>query len=287
MISYPASSTFISDEVSQDPVVVAAFARRHGLGGIELCSMFGRAFRELTAADIIEIARIMSDNGLRILGCATPVFKCPLGDETQLAEHENLFRRSVDVAAALNCSQLRVFTFLRKADRSADFDLQQAGDHVAALVEHCLPGMTIGVENEASCLMATGEEAGRFFVPLWSRRLNLLWDPCNVLYVPGYHGGATAGFSLVASRIGHIHMKDAAMSAGGLVACKMGEGEVDWPNHFKEISAAGYKGSLSLETHWRIQTLDRNALHLPSGYGFSAGGEFASEACLEVIQRML
>jgi hypothetical protein len=44
MLSYPASFTFISDEVSQDPAAVVAFALKHGFGGFELRSMCGRHF---------------------------------------------------------------------------------------------------------------------------------------------------------------------------------------------------------------------------------------------------
>ena len=93
MIPYPQSFTFISDEVSQDPLVVAAFARRHGLVCIELRSMFGRSFRDLTRADVTDIARIMADQGLKVFGCATPVFKCPLEDAAQRAEHRREHER--------------------------------------------------------------------------------------------------------------------------------------------------------------------------------------------------
>ena len=113
MISFPASLTFISDEVSQDPRVVVAFAQRHGFNAIELRSMFGRAFRDLTPNDVSELARILADAGLQVVGCSTPVFKCQLDDAAQRREHVEVFRRSVDVAVALGAPLLRVFAFLR------------------------------------------------------------------------------------------------------------------------------------------------------------------------------
>ena len=287
MISYPASFTFISDEVSQDPVTVAAFARRHGFVGIELRSMFGRSFRDLTRADVAEIARIMTDQGLQVLGCATPVFKCSLEDAAQRAEHGEVFRRSVEVAAVLGAPLLRVFTFLRGPRAPDDSELAQAAAHTNELLAHCPTEMKIGVENEASCLMATGAETERFLRNGADDRLTIIWDPCNVLYVPGYVGEATEGFSRIAARVGHVHVKDAARTTAGAEARKLGDGETGWRKHFGAIDRSGYRGRLSLETHWRLRKLDSAALHLPGGFGFSEGGEPASEECFEAIQAML
>jgi sugar phosphate isomerase/epimerase len=287
MISYPASCTFISDEVSQDPVAVAAFARRHGFSGVELRSMFGRSFRDLTRADVAEISRILQAHGLRVFGCATPVFKCPLGDTVQTAEHGEIFRRSVEVAVALNAPLLRVFTFLRGARPTDDSELARAASGINGLLEFLPTGMRIGVENEASCLMATGAETERFLQNGADDRLTIVWDPCNVLYVPGYNGAATEAFPRIAPRVSHIHVKDAARTASGLEARKLGDGDTGWPAHLAEIARSGYRGLLSLETHWRVKTLEASALHLPGGFGFSEGGEAASEACVVALREML
>lgn len=287
MISYPGAFTFISDEVSQDPVAVAAFARRHGFAGIELRSMFGRSFRELTRADVAEIGRVMTDQGLEIFGCATPVFKCTLGNAAQQTEHVEIFKRSVEVAATLKASLLRVFTFLRGATAPLDAELARAAAQINPLLAHCPKGMKIGVENEASCLMATGAETETFLRSGADERLTIVWDPCNVLYVPEFKGAATEGFSRIARRVGHVHMKDAVRTPGGAEARKMGGGEVGWRSHFSEIERSGYRGRFSLETHWRVRSLDKATLHLPGGFGFSEGGEPASEACLTAIREML
>jgi hypothetical protein len=58
------------------------------------------------------------------------------------------------------------------------------------------------------------------------------------------------------------------------------------PGTFKHLREAGYRGLVSLETHWRRQALDRDTLHLPGGYRFSFGGEEASERCFDVLQHL-
>ena len=287
MLAYPASFTFISDEVSQDPAVVVAFAQRHGFGGFELRSMFGRQFRDLTQADIRAIRQRADDAGLRVLGCATPVFKCRLDVASECEAHRDIFRRSVETAQALDCRLLRVFSFLRRSDRATDDDLARAAAEINALLPLCPETIRLGVENEASCIVGTGEEVGRLLQSNLAPQVGIIWDPCNVLYVSSFTDVATAGFVPIGRKLAHVHVKDARRENAGPVACPVGMGDVGWPSHFQEIEATGYAGLFSLETHWRRQALDQRELHLPGGFGFSAGGEAASEACLAQIRQMV
>src|SRR5207244_3102536 len=129
----------------------------------------------------------------------------------------------------------------------------------------------IGVENEHSCLVATGAEMRRLAADIADPALGFVWDPCNVLYVPEATGAPTAEFAPLTPRIFHIHLKDAVRATRA--AAPVGLGDVGWRQHFGEIARSGYRGWLSLETHWRVQALTETALHLPAGYEFSRGGE--------------
>ncbi|MGH7945196.1 MAG: hypothetical protein ACREF9_09325 [Opitutaceae bacterium] len=44
---------------------------------------------------------------------------------------------------------------------------------------------------------------------------------------------------------------------------------------------------LSLETHWRVNAIAEEKLHLPAGYDFSNGGEEASRICLHNLRALL
>src|SRR4051812_49348416 len=113
-MTFPNSCTVISDEVSQDLPVLRAFLREFRLPGLELRSFSGRAFKDLTREDVATIAAAAREEGWKIFGCSTPVFKCALDDTNAIREHREIFKRSLDVAHALNCDLLRVFTFLRE-----------------------------------------------------------------------------------------------------------------------------------------------------------------------------
>ena len=67
-MNFPASVTVITDEVSQEVPVVSAFVREFKLPGIELRSCNGRAFKDLTAADIAEVSAAARAGGWRVVG---------------------------------------------------------------------------------------------------------------------------------------------------------------------------------------------------------------------------
>lgn len=290
--SFPSSFSIISDEVSQDLAELGGFLRHFGLTGFELRSMFGRAFRDLTPADVAEIGAAARASGWRVHACATPVFKCPLDDATAIREHIDVFRRSLEIARALECNLVRVFTFLRRPAPLDDATVRRVAEHLRRLGDLAAgSGICIGVENESSCIAGTGGEMLRLLPALPTPDFGVIWDPCNVLYVPEARESANAMFGRLFSRIVHIHVKDAVRrepAGGGIVAeaVPVGLGDVGWRSHFAAIKRSGYCGILSVETHWRSEQIDERLLHLPAGHAFSRGGEEASRTCLHNIRSL-
>lgn len=88
----------ITDEVSQELDDVLRFATEFKLDGIEVRSLFGHAFKDLTRDALELIAKKTRDAGLAIAGVATPVFKCDLDSHADIAAHVELFKRSVEAA---------------------------------------------------------------------------------------------------------------------------------------------------------------------------------------------
>lgn len=290
----PADSIiFISDEVSQDLDVVVRFARKHGLRGFELRSMFGRAFKDLTAADIRQIRERTEGEGLRVFGCASPVFKCALGDARATAEHREIFQRTLANARELHTGLIRIFTFDREGVSPDAGRVARIAEQVAPLLElgH-QAGIDVAVENECSCSIATVPEVQSLLGALPGGTARIIWDPCNVLYLPEAPSAATIDPTPIVPAIVHVHVKDASRLQPGpgnaaAEAKPVGDGEVDWARQIAALRSAGYRGLFSLETHWRHQALDHAALHLPAGFAFSAGGEAASEVCLDRLRQFV
>lgn len=293
MITFPRSFTFITDEVSQEIADVARVVKEFQLPGIELRSMFGRAFKDLTAADIGQVRRTAKAEGWKVYGCSSPVFKCEIDDAAGIKAHVEIFKRSVEVANQLECDLVRVFTFLRRPPAENAKLMGRAAELLQQLVPIARDAkVRIGIENEHSCIVGTGPELVAIFQHLPDPQFGIVWDPCNVLYVPGAPDKATTDFAKFRSRLFHIHVKDALRvppKPGSLqaIAEPVGLGDIGWRAHFKEIIDSQYDGMISLETHYRVEAIAEENLHLPAGYGFSKGGEEASRVCLHNIRALL
>ena len=293
-MTFPASFSIISDEISQDLPVVRAFVREFQLPGIELRSFAGRAFKDLTREDVSAIAGAAREEGWKIFGCSTPVFKCGIDDAAGIREHRDIFKRSLDTARALNCDLVRIFTFLRQPNPLEPRRLARIKEQLMGLVDLAKgSGVRLGIENEHSCFVATLEEMKAILDGLPSDRVGAIWDPCNVLYVPEAAPPRPEDIVSLAPRLFHLHVKDSVRrppaNAQALIAVgvPLGIGEVDWRGHLRAAQRSGYAGMFSLETHWRVQKIDDAMLHLPAGYGFSQGGEAASRICMHNLKMIV
>ena len=293
-MKFPDNFTFIADEVSQDLPVLRAFVREFKLPGIELRSFAGRAFKDLTRDDVATIGAAARDEGWKVFGCSTPVFKCALDDTAAIAAHRDIFQRSVEVARALRCDLLRVFTFLRLPNALEPQRLARVREQILGLVELAKgSGVRIGIENEHSCLTGTADEMLAVLTGLPVASVGAIWDPCNVLYVHDVPPPEPGDITRLSTRLFHLHVKDSVRrppsAPGGLIAVgtPVGIGEIDWRAQLRALRACGYRGMLSLETHWRLQKIDDSLLHLPAGYSFSNGGEPASRVCLHNLRALV
>jgi sugar phosphate isomerase/epimerase len=283
--------SILTDEVSQDLEDVLRFARDFSLDGIELRSLSGKAFKDLPAGEIHEIAGRCKDAGIAVNGCATPVFKCDLDDEDAIHEHLELFRRSLDSARVLGSELVRVFTFIRRSHPATTDELARAAAIFPRLLEIAQgSGIRIGVENEASCIVGSGAEMREFLSHLPNDpQLGVVWDPCNVLYLDGTNDPVHDDYPLIADRVTHVHIKDASREGGkaAKTCVEIGKGSLDFPAQFKALKERGYRGWIALETHWRSVPLDADSQHLPAGYAFSANAEPASRICMAHLQKLV
>ena len=281
----------LTDEVSQDLEAVIRFAREEKLDGIEVRSLFGKAFRDLSHDDLRTIAAATKDAGLAIAGAASPVFKCNLDAPNEIAEHVELFKRSVEAAQILGTDLVRVFAFLRRPLPATSDDLARAASHFGKLFEFVRgTGIRVGIENEASCIVGNAAETAEFWRHLPpNEEGTLVWDPCNCLYLDGEEDPVGEAFDAVAGLVGHVHIKDARRngSKAAPTCIEVGTGQLDFPRHFRALKTNGYRGWVTLETHWRVVPLDHESQHLPAGHAFSANAEPASRICIANLRRML
>jgi L-ribulose-5-phosphate 3-epimerase len=143
---------------------------------------------------------------------------------------------------------IRVFSYWRTVRPEECFDpiveaLARMADQAKA------ERLIIGLENEHACNIGLAQETARVLKALDHPNLQVVWDPANALV--GGENPYPDGYKLLPiDRIAHVHTKDCHMEGHTPIWGPLGTRSVDWKGQIAALHADGYKGWLSLETHW-------------------------------------
>jgi sugar phosphate isomerase/epimerase len=255
----------ITDEISQDfGHALEVAAKEFRLNQVEIRALWGKNAMLLDAKEIAEARKLLERFRLRVSAIASPIFKVDwygapaskmsqrdqFGANFTFEQQPELLERGLELARAFQTTRLRIFDFWRLEDQkpfraAIDAKLNEAAKRAAKR------GITLIIENEHACNTATATEAVRTLnaVPLPNFKLN--WDPGNSAKageMPFPEGYA----KLPKHRIDYVHCKDIVKKPdGGSEWMKMGGGIIDYVGQFRALKKDGYRGTLSLETHWR------------------------------------
>jgi len=256
----------ITDEITQDlGRALEVASKEFGLGYVELRSLWKKNIINLDEKETAEVKRLLEKFGLQVTDIASPLFKTDwpgaptskyspkssqFGANYTFAQQGEVLERSIAIAKALGTDRVRCFDFWRLDDpkpyrEAMDNQLQETAEQAAQ------KKITLLLENEYECNTGTGAESVRTLQAVKSSAFKLNWDPGNAAYL-----GETAypdGFANIPKdRIGHMHLKDVARKADGTFEwAAMGRGIIDYVGQFKAMVKVGYRGTMSLETHWK------------------------------------
>ena len=255
----------ITDEFSQDYELVCQTAAELGIRAIEVRTIWNKNVVDLSDDEIREVGLIARAAKLEIICVASPLYKCTLTDSGDLdhnvqqdafhsvhtfEDQDWVLRRSLEVAGILGARLVRAFSFWRTTEPQNITDrviemLRQAVDMAAS------QGRTIALENEHACNVATASESVPILRAIDHPNFGLAWDPANA-YVAGELPYPDGYRLLPAGRIVHVHAKDCSIeiSTDRATWKELGKGEIDWPGTLTALAADGYRGAVSLETHW-------------------------------------
>jgi L-ribulose-5-phosphate 3-epimerase len=241
----------ITDEFSQQLDVALPAMRDCGMTGVELRTVGGRNIVDLSDDEIGRVREAV--RGFEVVSIASPLLKCVLpggpdidgrfqqdvfGSAWGFEDQARIAERAFTVARALGARIVRVFSYWRTVEPAACFDAVVSALH--GLVDEAANySLVIALENEHACNVGTAAESAAVLeaVP----RLRLIWDPANALVC-----GERDGYALLPKdRVVHVHAKD--WRAGW---CALGAGDVAWTKQIAALRADGYRGWISLETHW-------------------------------------
>jgi len=253
----------ITDEFSPDLEKALEPMTEIGMTGAELRVLWGKNIMDLTDAELKRAKQLVSDRGMEVISIASPILKCVLpnapevdtrfqqdvfaskhtfDDQPRLAEH------AYDIAELMGAKIVRVFSYWRTVEPSKCFPavvdaLNSLGESAAKR------GLTIGLENEHACNIATATEAAKALAAVTHPSVKLVWDPANALC--SGEAPFPGGYALLPKdRIVHVHAKDCHMDGPKPIWGPLGTRAVDWKGQIAALMKDGYTGWRSLDTHW-------------------------------------
>ena len=191
-------------------------------------------------------------------------------------DHIGILRACIKLAKTLDTNLIRTFAFWRTDDVERRWDeIISAYDEPVKIAEN--EGAILGLENEASTLLATAKLTEQFVREIDSPCVRAIWDPANEIHAEGLgEAPYPDGYERLKNILVHVHAKDAAKNAttGKMESVAVGEGLMNWQSQLQGLKDDGYDGYISLETHWRpTRKLDEQLLNRPGGGTFSEAGE--------------
>lgn len=275
----------ITDEIDNDVDHSLAVMAEYGVRGAELRQIWDKNIADAPQEYWQRAKDALDAHGMSVVGIASPFFKCdmpgaapdgpagPLHSASArgLGDQITLLERCIEAAQFFDTKVIRTFSFWKQGllTPAQEELIVDAYAEPAQMAERA--GMTLVIENEHACCLATGAQTARVLAEIASPAVRAVWDPGNA-FMAGELPFPT-GYEAIKDFVAHVHVKDAFVPPGALEPqwTVVGEGEIDWAGQFAALKRDGYQGWLSLETH----------------YGGHPTKEASSRACLEGMIRLL
>ncbi|MCC6368990.1 MAG: sugar phosphate isomerase/epimerase [Bryobacterales bacterium] len=252
----------ITDEFSPDLATALDAMVEIGMTGAELRVLWGKNIMDLGNEELSRARDLLGARNLEVVSIASPILKCVLpgappvdtrfqhdvfASKHTYDDQPRLAEQAFRIAGFFGAKIIRVFSYWRSVEPEKCFDgVLKALDMLCSMAPG---GMIIGLENEHACNIATASETRRVLDALPNANLQVVWDPANC-YISGENPFPPGYRALPAERIAHVHIKDCSLDGHKPVWGPVGTRDIDWKGQMAALKADGYKGYVSLETHW-------------------------------------
>jgi L-ribulose-5-phosphate 3-epimerase len=260
----------ITDEFSPDLSRAIPLLKEIGMSGAELRVVNGKNIMDLTQDELHRAKESLDTAGLQVISIASPLLKCVLPNAPEVdsrfqhdifaskhtfEDQPRLTDHALELAEVFGAGIIRVFSYWRTVQPEKCFDaiVSALSDLAAKAADR---NVVIGLENEHACNIGTAAESAKVLAAVAHPNLKLVWDPANALV--GGEDPFPGGYRLLPKgRIAHVHAKDCHMEGHTPIWGPLGTRHVDWKGQIAALVADGYKGFLSLETHWAGPNQDK------------------------------
>ena len=244
----------IADEIDEDLAKDIEFLTGFGVKNVELRTIWGKYNTAQPLEKIREARKMLDAAGMRTSVVGTAFFRGQLpADSAALDKEWTLLGDAMDRAEILGTNTLRTFAFMapKTGETSAkDYDriyelLAEAGKRAEAR------NVRLAIENLGGSYVSKGSDAAKVLQAVKEENVGLTWDPNNAA-----ESGETPfpdGYKLLdPARIFNCHIRDFRHKPDGKVEwTAVGDGEAKNLEQIRALLKAGYKGTFTLETHYK------------------------------------
>jgi sugar phosphate isomerase/epimerase len=242
-----------TDEIDENLLTAVEFLHLYGLKWGEIRSVGGLYAEKQPLNKVKEMRALLDQFQIKASILSTSFFKIPLPAEGSVAldGQWKLLEDAMDRAEILGTKKLRTFAFTYK-DKPDPGAYPLIYELVAESARRAgKRGFQLAVENVGGSYVWTGADSAKLLAAVKEPALNLNWDPNNAAE-KGEHPFPEGYKLLDPARIIHVHLRDFRHNAAGKVEwCAVGEGEADNLGQIRALLKDGFKGTWTLETHWR------------------------------------
>lgn len=231
-----------ADEVSNDFSKQVKFLDERKIPYLEIRNLDGQNVGDLSLDKASEIQKRLADKGIAVWSIGSRLGK--IGIKSDFAPHLDEFKRTLDIAAALKCDKMRMFSFYIPEGDNADVYRDTVMERLAAFADAAKgSGVFLCHENEKGIY---GDEVARCVdIAKSIEGIKLVFDPANFVQC----GVDTlAAWNTLKSYVAYVHIKD-ALPDGSVVPA--GEGHGNIPAILADYKNMG-GGVLTLEPHLTV-----------------------------------
>lgn len=244
-----------TDEIADDVLTAARFLRDHNLKWAEVRNIWGRYNTVQPADKVREAGKILDEHGVKVSVEGTGFFKIPLPPEgatgqTILDAQWKLLDDSLERARIFGTATLRVFSFMLNKDEQPSARANARIDELVREAARRARGFRLAVENIGGGHVCSGAEAGAFLKRIKEDNVGLVWDPNNAAQ-SGEQSFPDGYRKIDPARIFHVHLRDFRRENGKVAWAAVGAGEMDNLGQIRALLKDGFKGTFTLETHWK------------------------------------
>jgi sugar phosphate isomerase/epimerase len=233
-----------ADEISPDPLAQLATLAAESVSHLELRSAWSVNVADFSGEHLAAFRAMVDDAGIRVSAIGSPIGKIPV--EAPLGPELDRMRRVADVAAELDTTIVRIFSFFIPSGESPERYRGQVIDRLGALAQIAEErGLILAHENEKEIYGDVPDRCADLITAVGSPALRATFDPAN--FVQCGVRPFTEAYPLLRPHLVYLQVKDALAATGEVVPAGQGDGEL------RETLAAlredGFTGYMSLEPH--------------------------------------